>query len=352
MVAGGMALATLLHVDTAKDNGHIRDHDIDLYIYGLSPADANRKAEEIHDVWAHNLPEYEEDGRLNERLVVKNAKTINLLSTYPNRRIQIVLKLLPSPTDVLLNFDLDACAIGYNGLEVFMLPRCARAIETGYSVFTMDLIWGHHLCDRRATQEARIFKYADRGFGIRFLPTCARCLEEDNLDDLFSISYPIRCAARLDPVMERTRRQVRNRKPEGKEVGLKTLKRIAYLGWDYTHQFYFGISPLALSPSARYDELQNQGLLDIGAARPVPKDDQDWQMDFNSEVRERKRPIEGNDQAELTDEVFLGKLMRFAELDADNSHGGLPDGRRGLGGLELFMRHCEAWRLNARADAK
>jgi len=36
-----------------------------------------------------------------------------------------------------------------------MLPRCARALETGYTAFTMDLVYGHHLGDRRATQEMR-----------------------------------------------------------------------------------------------------------------------------------------------------------------------------------------------------
>lgn len=107
LVAGGMALTTLLHTDPSKDDDkEVRDPDIDLYIYGLGPEDANRKIEEVHDTWDRNLP-----ATAQPRLVVKNAKTITLLSSYPHRRIQIVLKLLPSPTDVLLNFDLDACAM-------------------------------------------------------------------------------------------------------------------------------------------------------------------------------------------------------------------------------------------------
>lgn len=178
LLAGGMALTTLLHTDDSNDdNRAIIDPDLDLYIYGLGPEEANRKVQNIHDTWVRNLPP-----TAGRRLVVKNAKTINLLTSYPNRRIQIVLKLLPSPTDVLLNFDLDACAIGFDGSQVLMLPRCARAIETGYSVFSMDLVWGHHLGDRRASQDVRVFKYAQRGFGIRFLPSYARSLEKDNLE--------------------------------------------------------------------------------------------------------------------------------------------------------------------------
>jgi len=60
-----------------------------------------------------------------------------------------------SEAEVLLNFDLDPCAMCWNGKEVRMLPRCARALETGYTAFTMDLVYGHHLGDRRATQEIR-----------------------------------------------------------------------------------------------------------------------------------------------------------------------------------------------------
>ena len=179
LVAGGMVLTTLLHTDPSKDDDKaVRDPGIDLYIYGLGPEDANRKVEEVHDTWVRNLP-----ANAQPRLVVKNAKTINLLSSYPHRRIEIVLKLLPSPTDVLFNFDLDACAIGFDGSRVTMLPRCARAIETGYSVFTMDPVWEHHLGDRRASQETCLFKYADRGFGLRVLPSYSRSLEEDNLED-------------------------------------------------------------------------------------------------------------------------------------------------------------------------
>lgn len=63
--------------------------------------------------------------------------------------------MVASAAEVLLNFDLDPCAICWNGKEVLMLPRAARALETGYTVFTMDLVHGHHLGDRRATQEVR-----------------------------------------------------------------------------------------------------------------------------------------------------------------------------------------------------
>ncbi|KAJ7721707.1 hypothetical protein B0H16DRAFT_1473763 [Mycena metata] len=75
-------------------------------------------------------------------------------------RIQIILKLASDPKDVLLNFDLDICSMGWDGSDVWMLPRAARALETGYNTFTMNLIQGHYLSERKASQPQRIFKYA------------------------------------------------------------------------------------------------------------------------------------------------------------------------------------------------
>ncbi|KAF8331422.1 uncharacterized protein EI90DRAFT_3198442 [Cantharellus anzutake] len=177
-VAGGMVLSTLLTPELpsklssspgAKKPGDFKDSDIDLYIYGLAPQQANAKIEHIETVYKKNLPPNA------PFLVVRNSQTITFYSEYPRRRVQIVLKLIGSPREVLLNFDLDICAVGYDGTDVWLLPRCVRALETGLIVFTMDLIDGHYLGDRKATRDQRqvpnVFKYANKGYGIRILPS-------------------------------------------------------------------------------------------------------------------------------------------------------------------------------------
>ncbi len=351
LLAGGMALTTLLHVDPKRDTTpSVQDPDLDIYVYGLGPEDANRKAEKIHDTWVRNLP-----ASTGERLVVKNAKTINLLTSYPNRRIQIVLKLLPTPTDILLNFDLDACAIGFDGSNVLMLPRCARAIETGYSVFTMDLVWGHHLGDRRASQDSRVFKYADRGFGIRFLPSYAKSLEEDGLEAATLKSS--RSPAATGEVKMSERRQYyrwaqRNRKPSGDEPGLKTLRRIAYLGQDYVHRFYFGATPLVLSPKKTKQQQASQGIV-VPDDNPNGIDEAEdlWRETYERTESEMLVLTEANAHRRANHQSIEGPLMRLSDLDTQALHHGLPGGRRGLGNLEIFMRHCEAWRLHSCADA-
>ncbi|KAJ7512442.1 hypothetical protein B0H11DRAFT_1951216 [Mycena galericulata] len=167
-VAGGIILGTLLSVDAPDGQPHCdprwASSDIDMYVYGLSPSEANQKVKHLFETFHANLPPG------TPTLVVRNCTTITFYARYPLRRIQIVLKLTESPKSVLLNFDLDACAMGWDGATLWMLPRAARALETGYNVFTMSVIHGHYLSNRRASTPERIFKYADKGYGLRILP--------------------------------------------------------------------------------------------------------------------------------------------------------------------------------------
>ncbi|KAJ7322957.1 hypothetical protein DFH08DRAFT_941686 [Mycena albidolilacea] len=157
-------------VDTADDQH--RDprwslSDIDAYIYGLSPTEANEKVGHIFDTFCANLPPG------SQTLVVRNCSTITFYAQYPLRRIQIVLKLVEWPKTVLLNFDLHICAMGWDGATLWMLPRTARALEVGCNVFTMGFIHSHYFVRARKNGKCRIFlfKYADKGYEIRILPS-------------------------------------------------------------------------------------------------------------------------------------------------------------------------------------
>ncbi|KAI9760700.1 MAG: hypothetical protein M1840_002348 [Geoglossum simile] len=310
LVAGGMVLTSLLHVDPVRDGDpSVKDCDIDMYIYGLTPSEANEKLKEVYRVWARNLHPNNE-----QKLVVKNSKTITFLASYPNRRVQIILKSLSSPTAALLNFDLDACALGFDGTDVLMLPRCARALETGYSTFTMDLIWGHHLRDRRSTQDIRVFKYATRGFGVRILPSYVKSLEADYYKHE---THP--------PGHEPQRSKKVEHKIEAFEPGLKILKRIAYRAKDMVHRFYYGPKPRT--------------------RKPRWMDDDEWRG-----LGEKDRKLVGEPGREKTRKGL--PTISISDLDTRDLHRNLPDGRRGVGGFEIWMRHHEAWRLDAERMAK
>ena len=125
-VAGGMVLSSLSCIDPLVQGSCFTSSDIDIYIYGLGPAEANSKISHIFDIWKSNLPEHAKD----QILVVRNSRTIAFFSKYPIKRVQIILKLVNNPKEVLLNFDLDVCAMGWDGKDVWMFPRAARALES------------------------------------------------------------------------------------------------------------------------------------------------------------------------------------------------------------------------------
>ncbi|CAD6890828.1 unnamed protein product [Tilletia controversa] len=171
LVAGGIALAALTSI-TDEEAKTSESSDIDLYLWGLTVDQANDKLQEIEKVFVSNLPLDNGTGKPVKYAVLRNSQTITFIpQRYPYRRVQVVLKLCPNPMSILLNFDLDQVAIGYTGDEVWMLPRASRALVTGYTTFTMDLIHGSFLAPRKATQDGRVFKYAQRGYGLRFLPS-------------------------------------------------------------------------------------------------------------------------------------------------------------------------------------
>ena len=321
-VQGGMVINTLLHTDPTKDfEGDIAECDIDLYLYDLTPEEANLKVEEIYKIWSGNL--WSNSGSNSPHIVVKNAQTINLIPQYPSRRIQIILKLLHSPLQSLLRIDLDACAAGFDGSRVFMLPRCARAIETGYSVFTLDLIWGHRLASRRESQENRVFKYADRGFGLRILPSYCRSLGKDlggmTLSDV------------KDSSIDGNEVPTGPTRVLGGEPGLKTIRRLAYLARNFVH---------------RYCELtrefwRNAGILsfqDNNAGNTIDEHGNDQDVRIMNGSPKSTRDVTEPNQPSL--------VITLSNLDGINMHDGFPNGPNSLGIFELFMRHCEAWRLD------
>ncbi|PVF98262.1 hypothetical protein CPB86DRAFT_873454 [Serendipita vermifera] len=174
-IAGGIVLGTLLCTgdpSSGSNEEQWKSSDIDIYIYGLNPIQANEKIKHLFTIFRDNLPE---DASI---LVIRNSRTISFISNFPRRRFQIILKIVKNPAEVLLNFDLDICAMGFDGESVYMLPRASRALETGYNVFTMDMVQGHYLGTRKATHEERVFKYAYKGYGIRILPRYLEALKE------------------------------------------------------------------------------------------------------------------------------------------------------------------------------
>ncbi|KAL0062493.1 hypothetical protein AAF712_010626 [Marasmius tenuissimus] len=127
-VAGGSVLGALITPECSEEGAHSKqawsNSDIDLYIWGVSAQEALKRIEHVAQVYQSNIPP---DAPF---LAVRNSQSVTLYSSWPTKRVQIVLKLVDNPRDVLLNFDLDPCAVGYDGSSVWMLPRFVRAMES------------------------------------------------------------------------------------------------------------------------------------------------------------------------------------------------------------------------------
>jgi hypothetical protein len=74
------------------------------------------------------------------------------------RHVQIILRLYKSPAEVLMGFDLDSCAIMYDGEDVFSLPRCVRALR-----YQMNMVDSTR---QSKSYVHRLIKYAKRGFAV------------------------------------------------------------------------------------------------------------------------------------------------------------------------------------------
>lgn len=55
---------------------------------------------------------------LRQIYAVRSLRTVTLVSEFPFRKIQIVLRLYKTLAEVLHGFDVDACSVGFDGHTV------------------------------------------------------------------------------------------------------------------------------------------------------------------------------------------------------------------------------------------
>jgi len=167
IVAGGAVNACLLPVPEGvnlrkyyNDKKYTKS-DIDMFIYGLSSRDAEKKMIEIADTIVKSLPV--------PAICIRSTHAISIVSQYPYRHIQIISKLYKSPLEVLMSFDIDCCAFAYDGTNVLAVPRSAYSMIRRTNVIDMSR--------RSPSYEFRLQKYTRRGFSVT-IPG----LEKDRID--------------------------------------------------------------------------------------------------------------------------------------------------------------------------
>ncbi|KAJ7058898.1 ankyrin repeat protein [Mycena amicta] len=131
--------------------------DIDLFLWGLSPEQAEAKIVQIYEAIRDSIPW--------DVTCLRTKNTVSIHSQYPYRPIQIVLRLYRTPAEILAGLDVDATCIAYDGRRVYATPRAIVAFMRQANTVDMTR--------RSPSYEVRLTKYAGRGFEI-YVPDLRR----------------------------------------------------------------------------------------------------------------------------------------------------------------------------------
>jgi hypothetical protein len=131
--------------------------DVDLFLYGLTEEQAIEKIKQIETRI--------KDSILAETSTIRTKNAITIVSQYPTRHVQIVLRIYKSIAEILTGFDVDCSCAAYDGSQVYLAPRAVGAFVT--QINHVDL------SRRSPSYENRLSKYARRGFEV-FWPSLDR----------------------------------------------------------------------------------------------------------------------------------------------------------------------------------
>lgn len=124
--------------------------DVDLFLYGLNEEQAVEKIKQIEARIR--------DAILSETTTIRTKNAITIVSEYPTRHVQIVLRLYKNVSEILTGFDVDCSCVAFDGSQVWASPRALAAFMT--QINTIDLT------RRSPSYENRLSKYSHRGFEV------------------------------------------------------------------------------------------------------------------------------------------------------------------------------------------
>lgn len=147
VVAGGAVTAAL----EGKNRAHFSANgDVDLFVYGLEDAGIRAK---ISSLWAHL--------KRPGSHCIRTPHTISFVVPGSARRatvFQIICRRFVDPVQTLSAFDIDCCAVCFDGGQFFGLTRAVDSIASRTNTINLAL--------RSWAYEKRLIKYARRGYAI------------------------------------------------------------------------------------------------------------------------------------------------------------------------------------------
>ncbi|KAL0574269.1 hypothetical protein V5O48_007677 [Marasmius crinis-equi] len=168
VAAGGSVLACLtpLPEEAKASKRAIRKYyhnnayptsDVDLFLYGMTPEQAEVKITKIYEAVRDSVPW--------DVTCVRTKHTVSIHSQYPYRSVQIVLRLYNSPAEILAGFDIDSACFAYDGTQVWGNPRSIVSMMRQCNTVDMTR--------RSPSYEVRLAKYSSRQFEV-YVPTLKR----------------------------------------------------------------------------------------------------------------------------------------------------------------------------------
>lgn len=148
IVAGG-SLVNIITNNPAKLN------DIDMFIYGLDAEQSKQKIDRVIGSIKQKAIDMKYDTRV---YINKNVVNIYVFDTKKLLQVQIILRLYDTLAQVLVGFDVDCCAIGYNGKKLMTTERGLHALKYRVNVANLKR--------RSPSYENRLIKYSFRGFDV------------------------------------------------------------------------------------------------------------------------------------------------------------------------------------------
>lgn len=158
-LAGGSVLAMLskfpqkLATDDLKRKFYQKKYpksDLDLYIYGLNDYDATKKVYQIYENIKKVLS--------CDCTCIRSGRAISIVSQFPYRHVQVIIRLHKNLAEVLHSFDIDSCSVGFDGKKVWCTSRAHYAIINKRNYIDLSR--------RSLAYEYRLKKYNERGYGV------------------------------------------------------------------------------------------------------------------------------------------------------------------------------------------
>nr|QBK88030.1 MAG: hypothetical protein LCMAC202_03920 [Marseillevirus LCMAC202] len=153
VVAAGGCVSNSINGEIQVPN--TQTSDVDLFLYGLTEEQAREKITELlQDISRSAVDRF--GGSIS---ILKNEYTITLVSSNNKEiKVQIILRLYKCVYEILAGFDVDSCAVAYNGHDVYLTVRSLNAFQTRMNIVDLSR--------RSPSYEHRLHKYNSRGFGI------------------------------------------------------------------------------------------------------------------------------------------------------------------------------------------